>query len=72
MHIIQKFLQELNFYFFILFIYLVFLKTEEHREKHKINKKTTERYERWMYDSYLVGEELTDPTSELPYAQSRK
>ena len=66
MHITQKLLQELNIYWLIPARYLVFLKTEEHREKHKINKKTTERYERWMYDSYLVGEELTDPLSDFP------
>ena len=66
MHITQKLLQELNIYWLIPARYLVFLKTKEHREKHKINKKTTERYERWMYDSYLVGEELTDPLSDFP------
>lgn len=58
MHITAKLLQELNIYWRIPARYLMFLKTEEHRKKHKTNKMTTERYEKWMYDSYLVGEEL--------------
>ena len=66
MHITSDFLKELGIYWNIPTRYLIFMKLSEHRDLHKTNKATTERYERWMYGSYLVGEEITDPSSDFP------
>ncbi len=55
MHLMAKLLQELNIYEHIPARYLVFLKKDVHLELHKVNKRETKRYDKWMYDAYLAG-----------------
>lgn len=66
MHITQELLQELGIYWYIPTRYLVFLNVDVHRDKHKLNKMVTERYEKWMYDAYLCGfDRLTSSLNEF-------